>query len=226
MAQPAQIAVEEGAQIIHSIFEHGEPVDAAAEGEALPFVGIEPAGGDDARVDHAGAQQLHPPVAATEDAAAVLYTDGRKLVDFVTAEAKAEKALTAKESAKCRAEWAAAPAAFDDLGVSLTMGQNDATLLAAWGNGASKFAWKPVDDGGIDARALSKEAMAVLSLYAASMAPFQALKRVGPFANAEKLLESSKRLAHGAPRAHVADGRTPARTPRSRRRRHDDVRNG
>ena len=42
MLHPAQVAVEEGAQIVHSIFEHGEPVDAGAEGEALPFVGVEP----------------------------------------------------------------------------------------------------------------------------------------------------------------------------------------
>ena len=46
MLEPAQIAVEEGAQIVHAVFEHRQPIDADAEGEALPLVGIEPAGGD------------------------------------------------------------------------------------------------------------------------------------------------------------------------------------
>jgi len=46
MAQPPEVAVEEGAQIVHAIFEHGEPIDAAAEGEALPFVVIAACGLD------------------------------------------------------------------------------------------------------------------------------------------------------------------------------------
>ena len=37
MIEPASVAVEEGPQIVHPVFEHGEAVDAHAEGEALPL---------------------------------------------------------------------------------------------------------------------------------------------------------------------------------------------
>src|SRR5207237_4167153 len=60
MFQPADIAVEEGAQVVHAVFEHRQAVDAAAEGEALPFFGVEAAIGDHARVDHPAAEHLHP----------------------------------------------------------------------------------------------------------------------------------------------------------------------
>src|SRR3546814_18289660 len=63
MFEPAQIAVEESAQVVHPIFQHGEPVDAGAEGKALPFVRIEPARLDHPAVDHAAAQPLHPAAA-------------------------------------------------------------------------------------------------------------------------------------------------------------------
>ena len=42
MPQPAQVAVEERPQIRDAVFQHRQPVDAHAEGEALPFVGIDP----------------------------------------------------------------------------------------------------------------------------------------------------------------------------------------
>src|SRR3546814_2049071 len=38
-----EVAVEEGAEVVHAIFQHREPVDPDPEGEALPFVGVEPA---------------------------------------------------------------------------------------------------------------------------------------------------------------------------------------
>jgi hypothetical protein len=41
MLEPADIAVEEGAQVIHAVLEHRQAIDSAAEGEALPFLGIE-----------------------------------------------------------------------------------------------------------------------------------------------------------------------------------------
>ena len=43
MAQPAQVAVEEGAQVGDAVFQHRDPVDAHAEGEALPLGGIDAA---------------------------------------------------------------------------------------------------------------------------------------------------------------------------------------
>jgi hypothetical protein len=39
--QPAHVSIEEGAKVVHAIFEHGKTVDAAAEGEPLPLLGIE-----------------------------------------------------------------------------------------------------------------------------------------------------------------------------------------
>ena len=44
-----------------------------AEGEALPLVGIETAGGDDLGVDHAAAQHLHPAFRPADDAAALFH---------------------------------------------------------------------------------------------------------------------------------------------------------
>src|SRR5437764_4004721 len=73
MLQPADIAVEEGPEVVHAVFEHRQAVDPAAEGEALPFVGIEPAIGDDARVDHAAAEHFHPAFLSADDAPAFLY---------------------------------------------------------------------------------------------------------------------------------------------------------
>ena len=35
MIKPSLVAVEEGAQIVHPVFEHGEPVDAEAAPNAL-----------------------------------------------------------------------------------------------------------------------------------------------------------------------------------------------
>jgi len=52
MLQPADIAVEEGAQVIHPVLEHRKTIDPAAEGEALPLVGIEAAVPDHPRMDH------------------------------------------------------------------------------------------------------------------------------------------------------------------------------
>src|SRR3712207_3882442 len=71
MLQPAQVAVEEGAEVVHSVFQHCEPVDAAAEGESLPFVGSEAAGGDHPRMDHSGAAELHEAVRAAQYPAAL-----------------------------------------------------------------------------------------------------------------------------------------------------------
>ena len=52
MGQPAIIAVEKGAQIVHRVFQHGEAIDADAEGEALPFLRVQPGEFDDTPVDH------------------------------------------------------------------------------------------------------------------------------------------------------------------------------
>ena len=66
MAQPAEVGFEEGAQVGDAVFQHREAVDAHAESEALPLGWVNPCGGEDFRVDHAGAQNLHPLVALTD----------------------------------------------------------------------------------------------------------------------------------------------------------------
>ncbi|PAV93529.1 hypothetical protein WR25_02286 [Diploscapter pachys] len=81
MLQPADIAVEEGAKVVHAVFQHGEPVDPAAERKALPFVGVQPARFDDLGVDHAAAQHLHPAAARPTDHALALL-DRIADVDF------------------------------------------------------------------------------------------------------------------------------------------------
>ena len=54
-------------------FEHRQTVDAAAEGEALPLVGVEPHVGDHARMDHPAAEDLHPAFLSADDATALLH---------------------------------------------------------------------------------------------------------------------------------------------------------
>src|SRR3546814_10523769 len=73
MPQPAQFTVEEGAQIVHPVFQHRQPVDAGAKGKALPFRRIKPTGPDDIGVNHAGAQHFHPSFRPANDALPLLH---------------------------------------------------------------------------------------------------------------------------------------------------------
>ena len=102
MLEPADIAVEEGAQVAHAIFEHRQPVDAGAEGEALPFVGVEAGVGDDPRVDHPGAEHLHPILGAADDPPAVFPRPadmdvGRRLGEREIARDHADRDVVALE---------------------------------------------------------------------------------------------------------------------------------
>src|SRR5438270_895940 len=72
MLQPADIAVEEGAEVVHPVFQHSEAVDTRAERKALPLVGVEPHVRDYTRVDHAAAEHFHPVVRPADYAATVL----------------------------------------------------------------------------------------------------------------------------------------------------------
>src|SRR5215469_5664173 len=58
--QPPDVGLEEGAQIRHAVFEHRDAVHAHAPGEALVFVGIEPAIAQHVRMHHAAAENFHP----------------------------------------------------------------------------------------------------------------------------------------------------------------------
>ena len=64
--EPAQIGFEEGAQIGDAVFQHGDAVEAHAEGPALDLVRVHAAGADDIGMHHAGAQNLQPLVAGAD----------------------------------------------------------------------------------------------------------------------------------------------------------------
>src|SRR5579872_7492706 len=66
MRKPADIGLEEGAQIRHAVFEHGDAVDAHAPGETLEFVRVDRAISQHVRMHHAAAENLHPVVALAE----------------------------------------------------------------------------------------------------------------------------------------------------------------
>src|SRR5580704_15222095 len=66
MGEPADVGLEEGAQVRHAVFEHGDAVDAHAPGKALVLVGIEPAIAQHVRMHHAAAENLQPVVALAE----------------------------------------------------------------------------------------------------------------------------------------------------------------
>src|SRR5882757_7672338 len=60
MLQPAQIGVVEGAQVGDAVFQHRRTLDPHAEGEALVAGGIDAAGLQHLRMDHAAAEDLEP----------------------------------------------------------------------------------------------------------------------------------------------------------------------
>jgi hypothetical protein len=147
-----------------------------------------------------GARRLFAP-----EAAAVAYIDGRRmqpLAQMMTAEDSRSELRWAQPSQKAAvlarqrardkrcAVWTHAPSTFDDVGVALTAAPEGLALTWAWGtqSGAPLGGLKlhPVDDAGLDADLLGRDATAVVALYAASLAPFTALKkRTAPFTSAE-----------------------------------------
>src|SRR5262245_43865540 len=66
VGEPAHIRLEERPQVRHAVFEHGDPVDPQAPGEALVFVRIEPAIVQHGGMDHAAAEDFHPILARAE----------------------------------------------------------------------------------------------------------------------------------------------------------------
>ena len=66
MRQPADVAREHVAQIGDAVFQHGQAVDAEAEGEALVFVGVDAAVLQHIGVHHPAAEDFQP-VAALSD---------------------------------------------------------------------------------------------------------------------------------------------------------------
>src|SRR5690242_5106670 len=66
MRQPAHVGLEEGAQVVHAVFEHGDAIDAEAPGKTLVLGRIEPAVPQHVRMHHAAAEDLQPVLAFTE----------------------------------------------------------------------------------------------------------------------------------------------------------------
>ena len=66
VVEPAHVRLEEGAQVRHAVFQHGDAVDADAPGEALVDVGVEAAVAQHVRMHHAAAEDLEPVVALAE----------------------------------------------------------------------------------------------------------------------------------------------------------------
>ena len=102
MAQPAQIGLEEGAQVGDAVFQHRHAVDAHAEGEALPLLGVEAHGLQHARVHHPAAQDLQPVAALADDQlvlgpAAADVDLGRGLGEREVAGAEAHRHVVALE---------------------------------------------------------------------------------------------------------------------------------
>ena len=151
-----------------------------------------------------GARRLFAP-----GAAAVVYVDGRRLPAFLAALADDDKrreqrwaspadrqATLTRQRARDKqcAAWAHAPATFDDAALALTAAPEGLSLTWAWGTqaGAPLGGLKlvPVAEAGLDADLLARDATAVVALYAASLAPFGALKRSGLFATPETLTQA------------------------------------
>ena len=108
MLQPAQIGVEEGAQVGHAVFQHREAVDAHAEGEALV---LRRDRGRRCRarlrVHHAAAEDLEPVVAFAElqFAARAVAADidfGRRLGEREVRRAEAQRHVGDFEERACR----------------------------------------------------------------------------------------------------------------------------
>ena len=66
MGEPARVRLEEGPEIAHPVFQHGEPVHAHAEGKALIDIRVQPARLDDVRVHHAAAEDFQPFIAGAD----------------------------------------------------------------------------------------------------------------------------------------------------------------
>src|SRR6202046_1553763 len=66
MIDPAQVRVEEVAQVRQAVFEHRQAVEADAPGEALVDLRVETAIREHVRMDHAAAEDFEPVLALAE----------------------------------------------------------------------------------------------------------------------------------------------------------------
>src|ERR1700722_7614647 len=61
LRQESDVVLHEGADVGDLVAHQGAAVDAEAEGEAGPLLGVDADGGEHCRIDHAAPSQLHPP---------------------------------------------------------------------------------------------------------------------------------------------------------------------
>src|SRR5690606_6092692 len=60
VAEPLQVGGEYSAQVRYAVFQHGEPVEAHAEREALVLLRVEPAVAQHVWMNHAAAENFEP----------------------------------------------------------------------------------------------------------------------------------------------------------------------
>src|SRR5947207_2602746 len=99
MAQPAQIALEKGAQIGNAVFQHGDALDSHAEGKTLVSIWVDAAHLEHLGMHHAAAENLEPVLAGADPqlAAGTRAADvelGRRLGEGEEAGAKAHRQIT------------------------------------------------------------------------------------------------------------------------------------
>ena len=119
MAHPAQVAVIESAQVRNAVFQHRDPLDPHAEGKALIFLRIVSAIRQNARIDHARAENLQPVVAGPDlqPAAVTGAADidlGRRLGEREIAGAEAHRQVVHAEEGAAEIDQAALQVAHMD----------------------------------------------------------------------------------------------------------------
>src|SRR5215831_6498948 len=66
VGEPAYVGLEESAQVVHAVFEHGDAIDPHAPGESLVSIGVDAAVSQHVRMHHAAAKNFEPVVALAE----------------------------------------------------------------------------------------------------------------------------------------------------------------
>jgi hypothetical protein len=147
------------------------------------------------------------------DTAVAFYADGRhftELFEAIYRQDLEDKLKAAKKNQRaamklkamttlkrCVADFKGAPATFDDVGLALSADPREVRLTLGWGTqgepalGGLRF--NPIDDGGVDHEFLSRQAALVVALFAASAAPFSALKHTGIYTSMATLTDLGKR---------------------------------
>src|SRR5690348_586358 len=96
MLQPTHVGFEEGADVRHAVFQHGETIEPAAEGETLIALWIDAAHFEHARMHLARTAKFEPVIAG-----AVLDLAGNRAV---AAQIPFDARLGEREEARARAQ--------------------------------------------------------------------------------------------------------------------------